>query len=84
MITVVGEALIGLIVDPVGHVDPRVGGGPFNVTRAVVRLGLVRAENLIHVIRPGHHPPRKRASAREIVCRSNIELHGLSWGHVAW
>jgi fructokinase len=40
MITVAGEALIDLIVDPAGHVDPRVGGGPFNVTRAVVRLGL--------------------------------------------
>jgi fructokinase len=39
MITVAGEALIDLIVDPVGHVDPRLGGGPFNVTRAVARLG---------------------------------------------
>jgi fructokinase len=40
MITVAGEALIDLIVDPAGHVDPRLGGGPFNVTRAVARLGL--------------------------------------------
>jgi hypothetical protein len=40
MITVAGEALIDLIVDPAGHVDPRAGGGPFNVTRAVVRPGL--------------------------------------------
>jgi len=39
MITVAGEALIDLIVDPVGHVDPRMGGGPFNVARAVARLG---------------------------------------------
>ena len=38
MITVAGEALIDLIVDPAGHVDPRLGGGPFNVTRAVARL----------------------------------------------
>jgi fructokinase len=40
MITVAGEALIDLIVDPAGHVDPRMGGSPFNVTRAVARLGL--------------------------------------------
>lgn len=39
MITVAGEALIDLIVDRAGHVDPRLGGGPFNVTRAVARLG---------------------------------------------
>ena len=38
MITVAGEALIDLIIDPAGHVDPRLGGGPFNVTRAVARL----------------------------------------------
>jgi fructokinase len=38
MITVAGEALIDLIVDPAGHVDLRLGGGPFNVTRAVARL----------------------------------------------
>jgi fructokinase len=43
MITVAGEALIDLIVDPVGHVDPRLGGGPFNVTRTVARLGLPAA-----------------------------------------
>jgi fructokinase len=40
MITVAGEALIDLIVDPARHVDPRTGGGPSNVTRAVVRPGL--------------------------------------------
>src|SRR5919109_485869 len=43
MITVAGEALIDLIVDQAGHVDPRMGGGPFNVTRAVARLGLPAA-----------------------------------------
>ena len=39
MITVAGEALIDLITDPVGHLDPRPGGGPFNVARAIARLG---------------------------------------------
>jgi fructokinase len=39
MITVAHEALIDLIVDPAGHVDPRLGGAGFNVTRAVARLG---------------------------------------------
>jgi fructokinase len=43
MITVAGEALIDLIVDQAGHVDPRMGGGPFNVTRSVARLGLPAA-----------------------------------------
>jgi fructokinase len=43
MITVAGEALIDLIVDPAGHIDPRLGGGPFNVARAVARLGLPAA-----------------------------------------
>jgi fructokinase len=43
MITVAGEALIDLIVDPAGHIDPRLGGGPFNVARAVARLGLTAA-----------------------------------------
>ncbi len=37
-ITVAGEALIDLIMDPDGHLDPRPGGGPFNVARAVARL----------------------------------------------
>ena len=40
MITVAGEALIDLIVDPAGHVDPRLGGAGFNTARAVARLGL--------------------------------------------
>ena len=35
MITVAHEALIDLIVDADGHVDPRLGGAGFNVTRAV-------------------------------------------------
>jgi fructokinase len=39
MITVAGEALIDLILDSAGHLDPRPGGGPFNVARAVARLG---------------------------------------------
>jgi fructokinase len=42
MITVAGEALIDLIVDTAGpglRLDPRLGGGPFNVARAVARLG---------------------------------------------
>ncbi len=43
MITVAGEALIDLIVDPAGHVDPRLGGAGFNTTRAVARLGLPAA-----------------------------------------
>ena len=43
MITVAGEALIDLIVDPAGHIDPSFGGGPFNVVRAVARLGLPTA-----------------------------------------
>jgi fructokinase len=43
MITVAGEALIDLIVDPAGHIDPSLGGGPFNVVRAIARLGLPSA-----------------------------------------
>jgi fructokinase len=43
MITVAHEALIDLIVDAAGHVDPRLGGAGFNVTRAVARLGLPAA-----------------------------------------
>ena len=39
MITVAHEALIDLIVDADGQVDPRLGGAGFNVTRAVARLG---------------------------------------------
>jgi fructokinase len=43
MITVAHEALIDLIVDADGHVDPRLGGAGFNVTRAVARLGMPAA-----------------------------------------
>jgi fructokinase len=43
MITVAGEALIDLIVDQAGHVDPRLGGAGFNTTRSVARLGLPAA-----------------------------------------
>ncbi len=42
MITVAGEALIDLIADPAGdldRLDPRPGGGPFNVARTIARLG---------------------------------------------
>ena len=42
MITVAGEALIDLIADPAGNLDrldPRPGGGPFNVARTIARLG---------------------------------------------
>jgi fructokinase len=42
MITVAGEALIDLIADPAGNLDrldPRLGGGPFNVARTIARLG---------------------------------------------
>jgi fructokinase len=40
MITVAGEALIDMIADADGRLVPKSGGGPFNVARAVARLGL--------------------------------------------
>lgn len=40
MITVVGEALVDIIVDPSGNVTSVVGGGPLNTARTVARLGL--------------------------------------------
>lgn len=40
MITVVGEALIDLVIDPSGHVTAAVGGAPFNTARACARLGV--------------------------------------------
>src|SRR6185437_10971854 len=46
MITVAHEALIDLIVDADGHVDPRLGGAGFNVTRAVARFGQPLRANL--------------------------------------
>ncbi len=39
MILVAGESLIDLIVDSDGRVNSTPGGGPFNVARAVARLG---------------------------------------------
>jgi fructokinase len=39
MITVAGEALIDLIADQSGHLDPRPGGSSFNTARAIARLG---------------------------------------------
>ena len=38
-ITVAGEALIDLIITPTGAVSAHPGGAPFNVSRAVARLG---------------------------------------------
>lgn len=40
MITVVGEALIDLVIDPGGHVTAALGGAPFNTARACGRLGV--------------------------------------------
>src|SRR5580704_11986378 len=42
MITVVGEALIDLVLMD-GHVAAQPGGGPFNVARTIGRLGLAPA-----------------------------------------
>ncbi len=40
MITVIGEALVDIIVDARGEVTSVVGGGPLNTARTVARLGL--------------------------------------------
>lgn len=40
MITVAGEALIDIIVDPAGNVTSVVGGAPLNTARTIARLGL--------------------------------------------
>lgn len=40
MITIVGEALIDLVVDPDGEVTAALGGAPFNTSRACGRLGV--------------------------------------------
>lgn len=40
MITVVGEALVDIIVDPRGEVSSVVGGAPLNTARTVARLGV--------------------------------------------
>jgi fructokinase len=39
MILVAGEALVDLVIDPDGRVEAALGGGPFNLARAVARLG---------------------------------------------
>jgi len=39
LITSAGEALIDMLVTDVGEISARPGGGPFNVARAVARLG---------------------------------------------
>jgi fructokinase len=43
MITVVGEALIDLVVGQDGRIDAQPGGGPFNTARTLGRLGLAPA-----------------------------------------
>ena len=40
MITVIGEALVDIIVDAQGEVTSVVGGGPLNTARTVARLGV--------------------------------------------
>lgn len=40
MITIVGEALIDLVIDPRGEVTAALGGAPFNTARACGRLGV--------------------------------------------
>ena len=40
MITVVGEALIDINVDPAGNVTSVVGGAPLNTARTIARLGV--------------------------------------------
>jgi fructokinase len=39
VITVVGEALVDLVISPSGEVTAAVGGAPFNTARAAARLG---------------------------------------------
>ena len=43
MITVAGEALIDLVLNPDGCVKAQPGGGPFNAARTIGRLGLAPA-----------------------------------------
>ena len=40
MITVIGEALVDIIVDTEGQVTSVIGGAPLNTARAVARLGI--------------------------------------------
>jgi fructokinase len=39
VIVVGGEALVDLVIDPLGQVTAKLGGGPFNAARAIGRLG---------------------------------------------
>ena len=66
MITVAHEALIDLIVDPAGQVDPRLGGAGFNVTRAVARLG-----------RPVAYLGRLSGDRFGQLIRANLDQHGV-------
>jgi fructokinase len=43
MIAVIGEALVDLVIDAVGGVTARPGGGPFNTARTLGRLGVESA-----------------------------------------
>ena len=65
MITVAHEALIDLIVDPDGHVDPRLGGAGFNVTRSVARLG-----------QPAAYLGRLSGDRFGQLLRADLERHG--------
>lgn len=54
MITVIGEALVDLVIQPDGAVDAKLGGAPFNTARACGRLGAhVRFVGAISVDRFG-------------------------------
>jgi len=54
MITVIGEALVDLVIQPDGTVDAKLGGAPFNTARACGRLGApVRFVGAISVDRFG-------------------------------
>jgi fructokinase len=66
MITVAHEALIDLIVDADGHVDPRLGGAGFNVTRAVARLG-----------HPVAYLGRLSGDRFGQLIRANLDQHGV-------
>jgi fructokinase len=54
MITVIGEALVDLVIQPDGTVDAKLGGAPFNTARTCGRLGApVRFVGAISVDRFG-------------------------------
>lgn len=54
MISVIGEALVDLVITPDGTVDAKLGGGPYNTARACGRLGAgVRFVGAISVDRFG-------------------------------